>query len=52
MGQAGRETAQKVFHIDNFVRQWNELLRDRMEGTRAIEPTVSTGQMAELLASA
>ena len=48
MGQAGRETAQKVFHIDNFVRQWNELLRDRMEGTRAIEPTVSTGQMAEL----
>jgi hypothetical protein len=28
MGQAGRRTAQEVFHIDRFVRQWQELLEE------------------------
>jgi glycosyltransferase involved in cell wall biosynthesis len=26
IGQAGRKTAQDVFHIDRFVQQWEELL--------------------------
>ena len=26
IGRAGRETAQRVFHIDNFIAQWNQLL--------------------------
>ena len=28
IGQKGRETAQKVFHIDRFVEQWNALLAE------------------------
>lgn len=28
IGTAGRETAQRVFHIDRFVEQWNELLHE------------------------
>ena len=28
IGQAGRATAQKVFHIDRFIEQWNRLLTD------------------------
>ena len=28
IGQAGRATAQDVFHIDRFRQQWNDLLRD------------------------
>jgi Glycosyl transferases group 1 len=30
IGQAGRETAQRVFHIDRFVDQWNDLLREHV----------------------
>lgn len=26
IGRAGRETAQQIFHIDNFVGSWNDLL--------------------------
>jgi glycosyltransferase involved in cell wall biosynthesis len=26
IGKAGRETAQKVFHIDRFIAQWQEVL--------------------------
>lgn len=26
IGQAGRDTAREVFHIDNFISQWNALL--------------------------
>ena len=28
IGQAGRQTAQEVFHIDRFVDQWNQLLTE------------------------
>ena len=28
IGQAGRATAQKVFHIDNFIAQWNDLMAE------------------------
>lgn len=28
IGTAGRKTAQRVFHIDRFVEQWNELLHE------------------------
>jgi glycosyltransferase involved in cell wall biosynthesis len=35
IGQAGRETAQKVFHIDNFVAQWSRLLDEYVGGLAA-----------------
>ncbi|MFT4037599.1 MAG: glycosyltransferase [Thermomicrobiales bacterium] len=28
IGQRGRETAQRVFHIDRFIAQWNALLQE------------------------
>jgi hypothetical protein len=28
IGRRGRETAQRIFHIDNFIAQWNELLSE------------------------
>lgn len=31
IGMAGRETAQKYFHIDRFISQWNSLLTDLLE---------------------
>lgn len=48
IGQAGRETAQKVFHIDNFVRQWNELLRDQIGKAEPLERSVSASSPVEL----
>ena len=35
IGRAGRETAQKVFHIDRFVEQWSQLL-DEYVGSRVV----------------
>jgi hypothetical protein len=32
LGQAGRRTAQEVFHIDRFVQQWEELLGELTSG--------------------
>ena len=28
IGQKGRETAQRFFHINDFISQWNDLLKD------------------------
>lgn len=30
IGQAGRATAQRVFHIDHFVNAWNDLLQEHV----------------------